>query len=290
MKRVLITGATGNIGSEVIHFLFEKGSNNEIIAGVRDIEKAKKQFNKFTALSYTTFDFKKKNTYAQALSNTDCLFLLRPPNISDVKKYIRPLIEEARKKDVKEIVFLSVQGAEKSKIIPHNKIEKLIKEYDINHIFIRPSYFMQNLTTTLFDDIHKKGKIILPAGKAKFNWIDAKDIGEVSAIFIEEFEKHKNIAYEITGYENKNFYEVAEIMTQTLKRNIEYKRVNPFRFYRIKRKDNIPGGLIMVMIFLHFLPRFQKKPKISHIYEKLTGKKPGTLIRFVKRERNLFNN
>ena len=48
-------------------------------------------------------------------------------------------------------------------------------------------------------------------------------------------------------------------------------------------------GLIIVMILLHFLPRFQKEPKISDFYEKLTGKKPTKLIDFIVREREKFN-
>lgn len=42
-------------------------------------------------------------------------------------------------------------------------------------------------------------------------------------------------------------------------------------------------GMIIVMILLHFLPRFQKEPKISGFYEQLTGKKPTDLLKFIER-------
>jgi hypothetical protein len=45
----------------------------------------------------------------------------------------------------------------------------------------------------------------------------------------------------------------------------------------------------MIMLILHFLPRFQEEPKISTFYEDLTGKKPTTLSEFIKRERDEFN-
>jgi hypothetical protein len=53
------------------------------------------------------------------LKNIDVLFLLRPPHISEVETYFNPLLQSAKENNIKKIVFLSVQGAEKSKIIPH---------------------------------------------------------------------------------------------------------------------------------------------------------------------------
>ena len=171
MKRILITGATGNIGMETIRFLYEKDTTNQVIAGVRDIDKAKKIFSKFPQLEFVTFDFEHVDTFENALENIDTIFLLRPPQISDIPTYFQPLIEKIKQKSIQQIVFLSVQGAEISKLIPHNKIEKLIQDSGIDHIFLRPAYFMQNLTTTLIKDIQLKRQIILPAGKARFNWM-----------------------------------------------------------------------------------------------------------------------
>lgn len=64
---------------------------------------------------------------------------------------------------------------------------------------------MQNLTTTLLSDILEHQTITLLAGKAKFNWIDVDNIGEATALLINEFDAHKNKAFEITGRENMDF-------------------------------------------------------------------------------------
>jgi len=288
MKRILITGATGNIGMETIRFLYEKDTTNQVIAGVRDIDKAKKIFSKFPQLEFVTFDFEHVDTFENALENIDTIFLLRPPQISDIPTYFQPLIEKIKQKSIQQIVFLSVQGAEISKLIPHNKIEKLIQDSGIDHIFLRPAYFMQNLTTTLLKDIQFKRQIILPAGKAKFNWIDVVNIGETAAILLNDFVNHKNQSIELTGYENETFAKVANLINEVVTDKIEYKNVNPFKFYRIKKNDGIPTGMIIVMIMLHLLPRFQKDPRISNSYEMLTGNKPSTLREFIYREKNIF--
>jgi len=288
MKRILITGATGNIGQGVLRFLNENNSINEIIVGVRDITKAKSKFKDYTQLNYVKFDFGDTTTFENSLVNIDCIFLLRPPHISDIEKYFKPLINKIKDNKIRQIVFLSVQGAEKSKVIPHNKIEKLIIDTGLDFIFLRPSYFMQNLTTTLRKDIQEKHKIILPAGRAKFNWIDIENIAEVTSILLCDFEKHKNCVIELTGYENKDFFQVTQMINDLSNSKITFDNANPVRFYWIKKNDGLNSGMIIVMMLLHFLPRFQSEPKISDFYEHLTGKKPTTLSDFIKREQKSF--
>jgi uncharacterized protein YbjT (DUF2867 family) len=285
MIRILVTGATGNIGNEVIHYLSEVASGYQILAAVRGVEKAKKTFSHHPALLYRQFDFEDKSTYSGAFDEIDILFLLRPPHISDVKKVFTPLLDSARERGISKVVFLSVQGAEKSKVIPHNKIERLIREMGFDYIFVRPSYFMQNLTTTLLPEILADKRITLPSGKAKFNWIDVKNIGEATARLITRFENCQNRAYEITGTQNKNFGEVAALLTHITGRRIRFNSMNPISFYLRKKKEGITSGYALVMTILHFLPRLQSEPEISDNYQKLTGKAPTTLQEFIEREK-----
>jgi len=288
MCKILITGATGNIGIEVIRFLMENDTSNEIIVAVRDIEKARRLFKEYDRLNFVYFDFENPTTFKEATKNVDRVFLLRPPHLADVGKYFVPLMEILKVQHIKEIVFLSVQGAEKSKVIPHNKIERLINKFSFDFIFVRPSYFMQNLTTTLLDDIKFKRQIILPSGRAKFNWIDIENIGEACSILLNRFPEFKNREIEITGDENENFEKVVGMINKSITRPILFRSVNPWTYYQIKKKEGMEKGLILVMIMLHFPPRFQKVPKKSDFYEKLTGKKPTNLIDFIRREKDKF--
>lgn len=290
MCTILITGATGNVGFEVIRSLSNMRTSSKVVAGVRNIAKAKVALNGFPELHFVEFDFEKPHTFDKALADIDRIFLLRPPHISNVELYFRPLIASIKKNNVSEIIFLSVQGAEKSKVIPHNKIERLIMEYGLSYIFIRPGYFMQNLTTTLMNDIQTKNAILLPAGEAKFNWIDVENIGEIGAVLLEKFEEYKNQAFDITGLENRSFSEVSQLMNKVLEQPIRYRNINPLKFYAMKKKEGMGKGLILVMILLHFLPRFQKEPRISNFYEQVTGKVPTDLMTFIKREKDKWEN
>ena len=282
MKRILVTGATGNIGSALIRAL-EPQRDIELIAASRNPEKEEKSGHH----TWRLFDFKNPATFDKALEGVDTLFLLRPPQISDVKVFETLIKSTSRNKEMK-IVFLSVQGADRSSIIPHYKIEKLIEASDHEYIFVRPSYFMQNLTTTLYSEIKRDRRISLPSGLAKFNWIDVLDIANVTAQLIGEFEKWKNEAYTITGSENLNFKEVVDIINSVTDANLVYRRVNPIRYYFLKKKEGVSKGMRWVMLILHFLPRLQKEPEITSDYKRITTQEPTSVKAFVKRERQLF--
>ncbi|MEQ8361945.1 MAG: NmrA family NAD(P)-binding protein [Cyclobacteriaceae bacterium] len=288
MRRILVTGATGNIGREVIQYLCKLNTPFEIIAAVRNTEEGKRKLSDTLNLRFRQFDFDNPSTFDSSFNDIEILFLLRPPHISDVEVYFLPLLKSAQANGIQKILFLSVQGAEKSKVIPHNKIERMIQSLGSSYIFVRPSYFMQNLTTTLLPEIIKDQTITLPSGKATFNWIDVQNISEASAILMLSFERYQNKAFEITGTENMNFLEVTGLMTAIIGRKITYRSINPISFYFKKRKEGVGSRFAVVITILHFLPRFQNEPMISENFKLLAGAEPTTIREFILRERENF--
>lgn len=281
MQRVLITGATGNVGIEVINSLFALNAPLEIAAGVRDIDQDKQKLLSYKG-SLKRFDFTDSTSYRSSLENCEILFLLRPPQISDTRKYFKPLIDIAKEVGIQHIIFLSVQGVEKSSIVPHHKIEKLIVKSGISYTFLRPAYFMQNFTTTLHQDLITKKLIFLPAGNSKFTLVDVRDVGEVAAKIIVDREKHVNKSYELTCGEKLTFKEMAKKLTDGLGTPINYQSPNLLHFYLTKRKEKVPPMFILVMIMLHYFTRFQKEPSITNWVEKITDKQPTTFEQFIE--------
>jgi len=102
---VLITGATGNVGLEIISILKELQQPINLASGVRDITKAKRNFPILEDIKCVEFDFEKESTFDSALDNIDIIFLLRPPHIVDIKTYFEPLICKIFDKGIKKIVF-----------------------------------------------------------------------------------------------------------------------------------------------------------------------------------------
>jgi uncharacterized protein YbjT (DUF2867 family) len=273
MRRILITGASGNVGTAVLRHLVR--STDQILkAAYRFPMKEDEVYFNFDDLTRTR----------AALEKVDVLFLLRPPHISDTNEYFRPLIAACKDMRVGHIVFLSVQGVEKSSIIPHHRIERLIIESTIPYTFVRPSYFMQNLTTTLKRDV-QQGEIFLPAGRAPFLWVDVENIGQAIAAIIQNLERHQNKAYEITGNEYFTFNEVAKKLTTILGKNVRYRSPTLLSFILRKRKEGMEINYILVLIMLHYLARFQARPPVTTAFEDLTGLKPNSLDNFISDHR-----
>lgn len=288
--KILVTGASGNIGLELIRSLSKMDKLVEIIAGDFDENRARKILSEFRNLTFRNVDFSNSTTFEEALRDIDLLFLLRPPQLADVEKYFRPFLAKAKEMNVNRVMFLSVQGVENQKFIPHYKLEKLILELNFDYIFLRPAYFMQNLTTTLLFDIKYNSRIYVPAGKLKLNWVDVADIGKVGAKLLTSFDKFKNRPFEITGNEFKGFDEVAILLSNQLGRNIRYVSPNLFAFYREYKKQGIARPMIFVMIMLHFLPRFKKnEARITTVVKDITGAEPGSLKHFIKRKHAIFS-
>lgn len=287
MASILITGATGNVGSEVVHYLSLQ-HKHRIVAAVRDIEKAKRQLADFDGLDFVKFDLENPNTFDKALSGIDRIFLLRPPHLARVGKYFKPFIDSVATNGITDVIFLSVQGAEKSKVIPHQRIENLIKKAELEFIFLRPSYFMQNLTSDLLDEIRSHQEIVLPAGNSPFNWVDVKNIAEVTAHLLDDFDNYRNQAYEITGPENMDFEQAAVILSDVLGTNVVYKDVSPFKFFSLKKRRDERTHKIIVMFLLHFMARFQSEPVVTNFYQQITGKPPSRLRDFVNRNKDIF--
>ena len=288
MTKVLITGATGNVGTEVIMALQNIDHPLDIYAGVRRLKEDSLILSGCN-LKFSQFDFTDSHTYNIALEGCDILFLLRPPQISNVEKYFKPIIDICKNKGVKHIIFLSVQGVEKSKIIPHHKIEKLIIDSKIAYTFLRPAYFMQNFTTTLHTDLVNKKRIYLPAGKAKFTLIDVRDIGSVAAAILANPSQHINKSYALTGSEKLTFSEMAGRLSVILETSIQYTSPNLISFFWSKRREGVPAMLILVMIMLHYLPRFQQAPEITDWVAKIINKQPISFEQFVKDNKKLLS-
>jgi hypothetical protein len=82
---------------------------------------------------------------------------------------------------------------------------------------------------------------------------------------------------------------MAEKLSKGLKTVIKYESPNLLKFFIVKRKEKMPIVLILVMIMLHYLPRFQKEPEITDWVNKLINVEPKTFDEFVFENKNLLS-
>ena len=283
MKRILVTGATGQVGSAVIAAL--RGVEGiKVRAAVRDVAIATEKWNGEANVQLVAFDFLDRASQDAALADCDSLFLLRLPQL---KSDFGDLITRARQHGVTHIVFLSVQGAERNGLIPHHKIERRLTSSGVPYTLLRPAYFMQNFTSTLHDELVRRHRIFLSAGNARFTLVDAGDIARVAArVLTQPGTQHHGQAYTLTSQTPLNFQHMADQLTAGLGIPISYISPSPWRFYYTLRKDGRETGLILVMLLLHMLPRFTGTPPVTQTVAELSGREPTEFAQFVAAHRD----
>ena len=210
-NKILVTGATGNVGSEVVRLLSKRGYS--VKAAVRSHSDSRIHLP--SGVESVAFDFEQTQTFEPAFRGINTFFLVRPPAISQVKKYIYPVLTIAQAAGIERVVFLSLLGAKRMAIVPHAKIEAYIKSLGLAYTFLRASFFMQNLSTTHCQDIRDNNEIFVPAGKGRTSFIDVRDIAAVAVKVMTE-PGHENKAYPLTGNSALDYYEVAQIFTNVL--------------------------------------------------------------------------
>lgn len=275
--RILVTGATGNVGREVMKLLVADGA--EAIAADLDERRAREVLG--ADVPFRPLDFTRPATHAAALRGVEAVFLLRPPAIAKVRKHVAPFIRAAREAGVGRIVFISVQGVEKNRMVPHWRIEKEIRAAGIPFTFIRPGFYLQNLTTTHRHDIAVHGEVYVPAGNGRAAYVDARDVAAAAGVALTR-DGHGGKVYEVTGPEALDCHRVAEVLSRVLGRTIDYPDPSPLAFWRRMRGQGYPRAFVAVMIALYTVIRMGKGGDVTDDLPRLIGRRPLDLEGFVR--------
>jgi uncharacterized protein YbjT (DUF2867 family) len=276
---ILITGATGTIGSEVVKALAAKPGVTLRVA-VRSAAKAEKLLA--PNVVPVDFDYDKPDTIAAAVKGVDRVFLLTPFAQNQVE-LAQLLIDAAKAAGVKHIVKLSATGADIEPGIQlgrwHRAIEKAIEASGVAYTFLRPSNFMDNF-------IHYyppagDGNIYLPLGTGACAYIDARDIAAVAAAVLTE-EGHYGKAYELSGPEALTTAEAAAAIGAVSKRDVHYVDVPDAAASKAMLDMQMPGWMVEAMMELHGIVKAGYASTVSPLVEKLTGKAPRTFAEFTR--------
>ena len=284
MMKVLVTGASGNVGSYVVKELLNR--EETVVAAITNIQKINKLFD--NQVESVFFDFTNKSTYDKALEGVDRVFLMRPPHLGRPED-LYPFIDAMKAYNVKLVSFLSLMGVENNTIPPHHNIEKYIEKLQIPYAHVRPGFFMQNLSGVHSVEIRENNEIFVPAGKSKTSFIDAADIGLTTAILLHNPEKYKNTAHTITGPEALDYFQVAEILSRVGGRKITYAKPGylKYRSYYIKKRG-LDKAYVNVTVALYFMTRMGTAKEITNDFYQLTGRNPRTLEEFARENIKYF--
>jgi uncharacterized protein YbjT (DUF2867 family) len=282
-ETILITGATGTVGSEVVKQLSARGENIIVKAAARSA--TDNTFENLNRVQVVQLDYDKPDSLAVALKGVDKLFLLTPFQ-SNMVDLTSNLVSEAKKAKVKYIAKQSVMGADAEPgITPgrlHRQAEKIIEESGIPFTFLRPNFFMQNFVNYYSNSIRSQGAFYMPAGDAKVSFVDVRDIAAVAVKSLINDNQQKGRTYNITGGEALSYGQAAEILSKLVGKKINYVNVTDQDARNGMKDMNMDEWTIKSMIELFEITRAGYVSEISPIVEQVTGNKPITFSQFAK--------
>ncbi len=216
---ILITGATGKTGSATAKSLGEKGETFRAL--IRNEEK--KEGLESLGGEVVIGSIENTEVVNQSMQGVKTVLVLLPNSESQLALE-KQLVDSAKQAGVERIVKMSSIEATPDATSPipklHLESEEYIKQSGLAWTMIKPNFYMQNLLASA-GTIKEQGKIFLPMGDGKTGMIDTTDVGKVLAKVLSE-DGHESMNHEITGPEILSFYEVAEIFSQVLGKQVDY--------------------------------------------------------------------
>jgi len=273
-NQILVTGATGNIGGEIVKLL--KGKKADFVAATtgRSIE----------GVDSVTLDFADTQSLEVAMQGISTLFMVLA-NHPDMLGWGRNVIDTAKKCGVKHIVRSSGSLADPNSTIGVRKVlaetNQYLEDSGIDYTITAPSFFMQNFINFFADD-YKNGAIYQPAGQGKIGWVDVRDIAAVNVEVLLNPDRFKKQKLTITGSEALSYTEAVNLMNEVLGKESEYVPVTDETAIQAMRDMQFPQFLIDVMIGLNHCIIEGYAEELTDTVEKVTGNKPISFKQFVE--------
>lgn len=274
MKRILVTGSTGNLGRAVVAALTAKGI--QVRAAARKTGKLAPS----SGVEPVLFAYENPATHAAALQGVDALFLIAPPLDPEAPAKLSPFIDLAKVSGVRHIVFNSALGVDAVEQAPLRIVERHLMASGVPYTILRPNFFMENFSTGFLAPMLKQGGIFLAAADGKTSFISVVDIAEVAvAAFLKGLVSKE---YNLTGPEALDHTAVAAIISQVSGKPIAYHAIPEEAMLSGMRSSGMPEGAVQYAGVLYSAVRAGYTAAVTGDVESVTGRKPiafGTFAR-----------
>ncbi len=275
-NKILVVGATGNVGSELVKLLVAAGEtvkaatrnpNRELGSGVEPV----------------LYDFDDPRTLDGALKDVDRVFYLSRSADPLAAAVAKPLFEKAAERGVKHIVNMSALGVDADDRISLRQVELLLERSGIHFTILRPNWFMQNFASGFMNDmLREKNALYIPAGDSAVSFIDVRDIAAVAAKILLTTKGHENKIYALTGGEAFTHDQVVGKLADVAKRDLTYAAIGEDDMKSALEAQGLPEAPIAFMVGLFSRLRDGLNTPVSTDVEQILAQKPRTLSNFVQ--------
>lgn len=274
MKRIFVTGATGNLGRAVVAALAKR--NFQVRAAARQPGKAAVP----PGVEVVAFDYTQPAGHAAALAGMEGLVLIAPPLDVEAPAKLNPVIAQAGARGLRHVVLVSALGVDAVEQAPLQLIERQLMAAELPWTILRPNFFMENFSTGFLAPMLKQGTISLAAAEGRTSFISVADIAEVAATALEQGLVARE--YNLTGPEALDHAAVAAVLSRVTGRTVSYEAIPEEAMLEGLRRSGMPESAVQYVGRLYQAVRAGYMAKVTRDVEVVAGRPPVSFETFAR--------
>lgn len=280
---ILVTGASGNVGSALVAELRAEGV--PFRAAYRDPSRTARSIESGTPA--VTLDFDVPETLAPALDGVEAVFLVTATGPAQTTQELA-VVDAARAAGVR-VVKLSVWRADEE-LTPiaklHRPVERALEDSELPWTFLRPNFYLQNFLRQPL--IRTAGTFVVNRVDAPISFLDATDIARVAAKVLTT-DGHDGQTYALTGPAALTYSDAAAVFSDVLGKPVRYQGLDDDAARPAMLGVGMPEFQVDTLIEVARAYRNGGADTVTSTVADVTGCAPQSLVDFVRRNQATFN-
>lgn len=275
---ILVTGATGQLGSATIDFLLKKLPAAQIAGLARDEQKAAELQAKGVAVRLGSYD--DSASLSQAMQGIDKVLLIAGTDEERRVQQHQNVVEAARQAGVGFIAYTSRTLKDRTTLANklmdgHFQTEELIKESGLAYSLFRNVLYMDALPQFVGANVFDAG-ITLPAGQGRVPFALRREMGEAMANVLAAEGPAKPM-YQLTGSASYSFADMAAVLAELSGKPVSYTPAEVSAFAQGLKGRGLPDVIVGRIIGFMTDIKNGQEDEVSPDLEQLLGRKPASL-------------
>lgn len=258
--KILVLGATGNVGRPLVKALLARGEA---------VKAASRGGKPVDGAEGVIFDVADPMTFPHAFEGVDRVFVMLPGGYTEAKALLLPIIEAAATRGVK-VVLQSVLGVDADDSIPYRQAEIALEKSGVRCVVLRPNWFTDNFINYWKPGIDAAGVISVPAADGKSSFIDVRDIADSAAAALTT-DRFDGKAFNLTGPEALGYSEAAALISDAIGKPVAYQAVDDETFVGILIGAGVPEVYARFLASIFYPVREGWTAVVTNDVQTLTG-------------------
>ena len=237
--KILITGATGMLGTKVVQALLERVPTEQLAVSVRDPAKAERF--KEQGIEIRQADYEDPASLEEAFTGIDRLLLISSQGDDETRiRQHSNVIYAAEQTGVGLLVYTSISKAETSSLPVaevHRQTEAAIIKSGIPYTFLRNNWYVEN-EIPVIKNVLAGGPVLTTAESGRVGWVPRVDYAEAAAAVLASG-KHINKTYELSGVPS-SYADMARELTSILGRRVIVRNVDDKTYQEVLIANGTP--------------------------------------------------